>query len=123
MRCRRRRSRHARTRSPLRRNLPCPPLTNPQLPYTGLVDADAKNIMYGFALFFGGLVRLRCPALHCPTQPHRCCRRRWARGSGSVHVQLQRCWFNALCLLAMPARRASWCAAAWSTSAATRLPA
>ncbi len=28
-----------------------------QLPYTGVVDADAKNIMYGFALFFGGLVR------------------------------------------------------------------
>ena len=35
-----------------------------QLPYTSVVDAEAKNIMYGFALFFAGLVR--CPAAaHC----------------------------------------------------------
>lgn len=27
-----------------------------QLPYTGLTDEPAKNLMYGFALFFGGLV-------------------------------------------------------------------
>ncbi|KAI7846435.1 hypothetical protein COHA_000047 [Chlorella ohadii] len=33
-------------------------LTLQMLPYTGVVDADAKNIMYGFALFFGGLSAL-----------------------------------------------------------------
>lgn len=43
------------------------PMAGPQLPYIGLVDADARNIMYGFALFFGGLVRL--PSLPLPPPP------------------------------------------------------